>query len=167
MADARFEDGAEGPLSLRAETPEDLSVIAALVQDAVFTLGDIAWEAKSRRLAILVNRFRWEDKGQAEVDGRPYERVRSLLVFSDVIRVASQGIDRNARDTIVSLLDVQWAETDQGSGDLTLVLAGDGAIGISVECLSVDLRDVTRPYRAVSGVAPDHPDLPDLPDNTD
>ncbi len=167
MADARFEDGAEGPLSLRAETPEDLSVIAALVQDAVFTLGDIAWEAKSRRLAILVNRFRWEDKGQAEVDGRPYERVRSLLVFSDVIRVASQGIDRNARDTIVSLLDVQWAETDQGSGDLTLVLAGDGAIGTG-NIPQIHRKAFDRdPYRAVSGVAPDHPDLPDLPDNTD
>ena len=33
--DARFEDGAERALRLRAESPEDLQVIAALVQDAV------------------------------------------------------------------------------------------------------------------------------------
>ncbi|MFC3059638.1 DUF2948 family protein [Paenirhodobacter populi] len=158
MADARFEDGAEGPLALRAETPEDLSVIAALVQDAVFTLADIAWEAKSHRLAFLVNRFRWEDKAKAEAEKRPYERVRALLVFSDVTRVASQGIDRNDRETVVSLLDLQWAEGAQGSGTLTLILAGDGAIAISVECLSIDLRDVTRPYRAVSGEAPRHKD---------
>ncbi len=35
MADAKFEDGAEQALSLKAETAEDLAVISALVQDAV------------------------------------------------------------------------------------------------------------------------------------
>ncbi len=158
MADARFEDGAEGPLTLRAETPGDLAVIAALVQDAVFTLADIRWDAKARRLALLINRFRWEDKAKAEADKRPYERVRSLLVLGDVTRVASQGIDREDRETVVSLLDLQWAGGEEGSGDLVLILAGDGAMAISVECLSVDLRDVTRPYRAVSGAAPAHKD---------
>ncbi|MFT3690035.1 DUF2948 family protein [Paenirhodobacter sp.] len=158
MADARFEDGGEGPLTLRAETPEDLAVIATLVQDAVLTLGDVAWDAKARRLAFLLNRFRWEDKAAAEAENRPYERVRSLLVISDVTRVASQGIDRNDRDTVISLLDLHWTPGADGTGALELALAGDGAISVSAECLSVDLRDVTRPYRAVSGAAPHHPD---------
>jgi len=34
--DARFEDGAERPLRLKALDAEDLSVISALAQDAVF-----------------------------------------------------------------------------------------------------------------------------------
>ena len=33
--DARFEHGAERPLRLRAESPEDLQVVSALLQDAV------------------------------------------------------------------------------------------------------------------------------------
>jgi hypothetical protein len=43
-------------------------------------------------------------------------------------------------------------------GRLTLVLAGDGAVALDVETLEVTLRDVTRPYVAVSGKAPDHPE---------
>ena len=35
MDDARFEDAAERPLRLKAETPEDLAVLSALLQDAV------------------------------------------------------------------------------------------------------------------------------------
>ncbi|PJN96013.1 DUF2948 domain-containing protein, partial [Amaricoccus sp. HAR-UPW-R2A-40] len=48
MTDARFEDGAERPLRLRAETAEDLGVISALVQDAVAEVKDAAWTPKRR-----------------------------------------------------------------------------------------------------------------------
>lgn len=158
MTDARFEDAAEAPLSLRAETPEDLAVIAELVQDAVLPVTEIRWEAKARRLALLINRFRWEDKSAAEAARRSYERVQSLLVVSDVTGIASQGIDRRDHDQVLSLLELGWEPGAEGAGRLILTLAGDGAIAVTVECLAVDLRDVTRPYVAVSGRAPHHPD---------
>src|SRR5690554_4497036 len=92
--DARFEDAGEGALALRAESPEDLQVIAALVQDAVLSAADIVWNARTRRLALLINRFRWEDKDRAEAARRPYERTRALLVIGDVTGVSSMGINR-------------------------------------------------------------------------
>ncbi|AQS47070.1 hypothetical protein BMG03_04115 [Thioclava nitratireducens] len=156
--DAKFEEGGEGAIALRAETKDDLPVIAALVQDAVLPITEIAWEAKSRRLALLINRFRWEDKAQAEAEKRPYERVRSLLVISDVTHVASMGIDRSDRDVVLSILDVAFEEAEDGAGRVTLTLAGDGALAADVECLDVDLRDVERPYRAPSGKVPHHPE---------
>lgn len=156
--DAKFEDGGEGALALRAETKDDLAVIAALVQDAILPITEIAWEAKARRLALLINRFRWEDKAAAEAEKRPYERVRSLLVISDVTHVASMGIDRSDRDVVLSILDISFEEAEDGAGRVTLTLAGDGALAADVECLDVDLRDVERPYRAPSGHAPHHPD---------
>ncbi|MEO1952681.1 DUF2948 family protein [Thioclava sp.] len=156
--DAKFEDGGEGAIALRAETKDDLPVIAALVQDAVLPITEIAWEAKSRRLALLINRFRWEDKAQAEAEKRPYERVRSLLVISDVTHVSSMGIDRSDRDVVLSILDITFEETEDGAGRVNLTLAGDGALAADVECLDVDLRDVERPYRAPSGHAPHHPE---------
>ncbi len=155
--DARFEDAAERPLRLRAEAAEDVPVLAALVQDAVLTIADLSWQPRLRRLALLVNRFRWEDRSAAEARGRPYERVRSLLIVGGVTHVASQGIDRHDRDTVISLIDLTWTPGADGTGELQLVLAGDGAIAVQAECLSVDLRDVSRPYRAVSGAAPSHP----------
>lgn len=157
MADARFEDGDDGPLHLVALDAEDLQVIAALTQDAVFPITEISWNPKRRRLALLVNRFRWEDREAADRAGRPYERVQSLLWVEDVLKVRSQGIDRAAKETVLSLLDIEWTAGADAGGVLTFVLAGDGAISMDVEALEVALRDVTRPYVAPSHRAPSHP----------
>lgn len=158
MSDARFEDGGERPLALRALDGEDLKVISSLVQDAVFLVTEIKWERGRRRFALLLNRFRWEDRAAAERAGRPYERVQSLLVFEDVLAVRSGGIDPRDRDTVLSLLSVEFTPGEDGTGQMTLVLAGDGEIVLDVECVEVLLRDVTRPYVAPSGAAPKHPE---------
>ena len=62
--DASFEDGAERPLNLGAMDTDDLKVISALVQDAVFPITEMKYDRKARRFALLINRFRWEDKSQ-------------------------------------------------------------------------------------------------------
>lgn len=156
MADARFEDADEGPLWLGAADAEDLKVLAALVQDAVFPITDMTFSRSRREFAILLNRFRWEDRAAAEAAGRPYERVRAMLLVRDVQAVRSQGIDRSDRDTILSLLDIAFEAGVDGTGQLILTLAGDGAIALEVETLDVALRDVTRPYTAPSRKMPDH-----------
>jgi hypothetical protein len=156
MADASFEDGREVPLNLGALEEEDLKVISSLVQDAVFPATEMSWRASERRFALLLNRFRWEDRDAAERRGRDYERVQSLLVVDNVLRVASQGVDRRDKDLVLSLLAVDFEPGEDGTGHVLLTLAGDGAIRLSVEALEVSLRDVTRPYRAPSGKAPDH-----------
>lgn len=156
--DARFEDAAERPLRLRAEVAEDVPVLAALVQDAVLTAADMSWQPKLRRLALLVNRFRWEDRAAAEARGRPYERVRSVLIIGGVTHVASQGIDRADGGEILSVLDVSWQPGEDAAGVVEVTLAGDGAVRAEVECLDLTLSDVTRPYLAPSGKAPEHPE---------
>lgn len=158
VEDARFEDGGERPLYLKAEMAEDIPVIAALVQDAVLTIADMSWQPRRRRLAFLINRFRWEDHGAAEARGRGFERVRSLLVIDGVTRVASQGIDRADTAEILSILSIEWTPGADAAGRVDLVLAGDGAIAAEVECLDITLKDVTRPYFAPSRKAPAHPE---------
>ncbi len=156
--DAKFEDGGEKPLRLKAESVEDLEVLSALVQDAVSRGGDAAWLKGRRSFRVLLNRFRWEDREAAERRGRPFERVQSLLVVEDVLKVASQGIDRAETDTVLSLLTLEFEPGEDGAGRLILVLAGDGAIALEVECLNARLRDVSKPYAAPSGHVPDHGD---------
>jgi hypothetical protein len=158
MTDAKFEDGGEAPLALRALDAEDLQVISSLVQDAVFPITEMKWQRRKRRFALLLNRFRWEDRATAEQRGRPYERVQSLLVFEDVSAVASHGIDLGDRETVLSLLSIGFEPGEDGSGRVTLVLAGDGAVALDVECIEAVLRDVTRPYVAPSKSVPRHPD---------
>lgn len=155
--DASFSDADPRPLTLKAEDEVDLRILSSLVQDAVLPASEISHDPKARRLALLVNRFRWEDADAARSEGRDFERVRSLLVISDVMRVVSDGISRDA-DTVLSLLAVTWQAGEDGTGTMSLDFAGDGTMVVEVECINADLRDVTRPYRAVSGKAPSHPD---------
>ncbi len=156
MTDARFQDGGEAPLRLVAQDADDLQVISTLVQDAVLPVTEISHDPKRRRFALMLNRFRWEDRTQAEAVGRPYERVRSVLVVEDVLSVKSYGFDRTDKDLVLSLLALDFAPGPEGSGRLTLTLAGDGAIALEVEAVEVRLDDVTRPYRAPSGKVPTH-----------
>ncbi|WP_193142629.1 DUF2948 family protein [Meridianimarinicoccus sp. MJW13] len=156
MSDARFEDGAEQPLRLLAETADDLAILSALVQDAVFPGSEMTYRPGKREFALLLNRFRWEDRETAKRQKRPFERVQSVLLVGDVLKVASQGIDRDDTDTVLSLLSVTFDPAQDGAGEILLTLAGDGAIRLTVECLNLHLRDVTKPYVAPSGKAPDH-----------
>ncbi len=150
--DARFADGREAPLRLRACDAEDLAVLSALVQDAVFPASEMRLIRRGRRCVVLLNRFRWEDGGR-----RP-ERVQALLVVQDVIAASTEGFAPGDADTVLSLLALDFAPGPDGTGRLTLTLSGDGALHLDVECLEVLLSDVTRPYAAPSGRVPAHPD---------
>lgn len=152
MTDARFEDGEAAPLRLIARDAAGLAVIAALVQDAVLPASEMRFAKGKRRFALYVNRLRREDA--AALAGRP-ERVQSLLVVEEVLAVKSHGITRDG-GTVLSLLDIAFDAGAEGAGRVVLTFAGDGALALSVEALEVSLRDVTRPYLAVSGKVPDH-----------
>lgn len=164
MSDARFEDGSERPLRLIARDMADLRVLSALAQDGVLTGADLTFQRQARRFALLLNRFRWEDRPQAAGAGRPAERVRAVLSFGDVQRVTQQGLEARTADTVLSLLAIEYTpadadtaqDTPAGPGRVTLVFSGDGAIALDVECLEVHLADVTRPYTAPSRRVPDH-----------
>jgi hypothetical protein len=156
MTDASFEDGREAPLNLGALEADDLQVISTLIQDSVLPITELKWQRAQRRFALLLNRFRWEDRDAAQSRGRTVERVQSILVFDNVVSVASQGVDRSDPDVVLSLLSVEFKPGDDAAGELILTFAGDGAIRLVVEALEANLRDVTRPYAAPSGRVPDH-----------
>ena len=156
VEDAAFEDAREAPLRLQALDADDLKIISSLVQDAVFPVSEMTWDKRRRRFALLLNRFRWEDAPNAETRKRSFERVQSVLVIEDVQGVSTQGIDRTETDLVLSLLAIEFEPADDGSGRLVLTLAGDGAVAVTVEALEVLLRDVTKPYVAPSGKAPEH-----------
>ena len=83
--------------------------------------------------------------------------MRSLLVFENVLAVTSQGVTREDPEMILSPLALTFLpDAEPPSGLVEITLAGDGAIRLKVEALEAVLKDVTRPYRAPSGRAPDH-----------
>jgi hypothetical protein len=155
VEDARFEDAAERPLRLRAESADDLAVVSALLQDAVAQTSEITWAPRHRRFSLLLNRFRWEDVPAAERQGRSFERVRAVLAIDHVLAARSLGIDPADRELVLELLALTFEPGEDGAGTLKLVFSGDGEIALEVECLDLRLVDVTRPYLARS--LPKHP----------
>ena len=154
MTDARFEDAGDAPIHLKALDPDDLPVIAALAQDAVFPASEMKWQRHKRRFALLLNRFRWEDAAGAR---KVPQRVQAVLAIDDVTKVQVQGINQRDPDLILSLLTIAFEPGQDGAGRVLLTLAGDGAIALDVEALDVTLKDVTRPYIAPSRKTPTHP----------
>lgn len=159
MTDASFEDGADQPLRLRAESAADLAVISALAQDAVGRGDRIAWTPRTHRFTLLLNRFRWEDAGAARRQGRPLERVQGLLAIDAVLRARSLGFDPTDRARILSLLALAHVPgAGEDPGRLRILLAGGGEIALDVASLAVTLQDVSRPYEAVTRQQPRHED---------
>lgn len=141
--DARFAD-APAPLRLKAETAEDLAVLAAVLQDAVVRVSDTAWMPRRHRFAAVVNRFRWE----AHRPGSPGERVRAGLAIEHVRRVRAQGFDPAARDRVLAVLDLSFEQAVDGAGTLSMVLAGGASVVFEVEALEVSVSDLSQPWPA-------------------
>ena len=126
------------PLQLLAEDADDLAVISAALQDAVAKVGDISYEARSRRLTIAFNRYRWEAGTR--------QRVRSALQVGGVMSVKARKIRRDRRDAVVDLLAIAFEPAEAPGGVLTLTFAGGGDLRAEVECVDAVLADVSAPW---------------------
>lgn len=125
-------------LRLLAEDADDLTVIAAALQDAVGKIGDISYEPAARRLTLVFNRYRWEGKGG--------ERVRAALQLGSVLKVQARKLRRNANDAVVELLSVSFEMGEAPGGVVTFAFAGGGDLRCEVECLDAVLADVSDPW---------------------
>ena len=138
-------------LKLMAEDTADLEIIAAAAQDALVRVGDVSYDKKARRFALLISRFRWEE---AQEKG-PFERVRAALSFESVLNVKSRKLRLDAPDALASVLSVVFTPAaEPPGGEVRLVLAGGGEIALEVECLDALLMDVGATWQTPR--RPDH-----------
>lgn len=125
-------------LRLLALDPDDLNVISAALQDAITRVGDISFEARSRRLTIVFNRYRWETaKG---------ERVRAALQFGAVRAVQARRIRRGAKQAVLEVLAVQFDSSNPPGGTISINFAGGGDLRLDVECVDAVLADLSEPW---------------------
>jgi hypothetical protein len=135
-------------LKLAAADAEDLQILSVRLQDAVGQLKNFTWLPKKRRFAAMVNRLQWEDGGKT--------RVRAGLHFDGVLKVQSSQVKLGAGDAVVSILALRFepAGGEDPGGIIEIVLAGGGAIRLTVECIDAELSDVTESWAARG--RPDH-----------
>ncbi|MBW8284028.1 MAG: DUF2948 family protein [Rhizobium sp.] len=126
-------------LKLLALDTDDLAVMSAHMQDAVFKVADITFQPRPGLFALAVNRFVWEGAGEKR---RNYERRRAMLSFKRVSAVRSIGFDRRKGDDVLSLLAIRFRVEGEGpEGVVELVLSGGGMIALDVECIEAQLAD--------------------------
>jgi len=138
------------PLRLLAEDDDDLQVISAALQDAILTVGEIAYEPQARRLTVALNRFCWECSVDEPV------RIRAGLQLGGVLGVKSRDLKLDAKDAMLSILALTFvaAEAEEDPGGVVLIhLAGDGDIRVEVECIDAVLSDLSEPWRAQASPA--------------
>lgn len=141
-------------LKLAALDTEDLEVLSAHLQDAVMRVGDIAYVPGQMRFAMVLNRFDWESASGSEGGKKRFERRRSALRFDRVLGAQIQGIRQSARNAVLELLAIQFEETDEPEGYVTLVFAGGAGIRLHVECIEAEMKDLGPVWRAKS--KPEH-----------
>jgi hypothetical protein len=127
-------------LKLFALDEQDLEVISACVQDSVLKTGEIAYDAKRKRLVLPVNRFVWEREPRAK--GQPAERRRAVLHFDRITSVKSSGLDRSKPESVLSLLALRFLPDDAPSGKLELLFADGVSMLLEAECLEAQLADL-------------------------
>ena len=130
-------------LKLLALDSEDLDVISATTQDAVVRVPDLAFAEGDHRFALLMNRYAWEagERGKGQ-------RRRTALSFARVNDVKTAGINMNASEGVLELLDIRFTPTDEPAGTIELRFAGGGTIRLAVECIEAQLEDLGAAWAA-------------------
>lgn len=132
-------------LKLIAMDSEDLAVISAHVQDAVAKIGDLVYDARAKRFAIVCNRFDWADaysKPWLRWTRMLYQRRRAGLRFERVLAAKTKKINFEQPGEVVSLLAVTFQETEAPAGKIRLQFSDDASIELTVECIEAELRDL-------------------------
>jgi hypothetical protein len=128
-------------LLLLAEDDADLATVSALCQDMAVKAGDIGYDTRARRVALVGNRFRWE---AAETP----TRVRTLLRFDGVMKLQRRGWPAD-RGTVLALLAIRR------DGEAILIdFAGGASLRLEIEAVDAVMEDVDGPWGARA--VPDH-----------
>jgi hypothetical protein len=140
-----------GLLRLRAEDAEDLAILSAAAQDALFRMRDASFDPRARRFTVIMDRFRWE----GAAGSGPFERIKAGLSFDSVSSVKSLKVRRDLPDAQAWLLAVEFdADPEPPGGAIRLVLAGGGEIRLQVECIDAAMAEAGDPWRTPR--RPDH-----------
>ena len=134
-------------LKLRAADVEDLSVISAILQDSLVTIGEMVYLPDEHRFVLVANRFRWERRpGEARKNA---ERVLTGLCIDGVKAVRRRGFSPRDEDRILSLLAIRAQSSAQSPDQpaaLLLEFAGGSSIRLEVGRLLCHLDDLGEPW---------------------
>jgi hypothetical protein len=130
-------------LKLIALDAEDLSIIAAHMQDAVLRIEDMAYLKADKRFAVVANRFDWGHAvNSPKTAADQFVRRRTGIRIEHVTGAQVHGLDLTKKDQVLSLLTLTYAAGAEPQGTITLTFAGGGAVRLQVDCIEAGLTDL-------------------------
>ncbi len=112
-------------LKVKALDEEGLTIISSLCQDSIVKENEFGYDKKSKRFALLMNRFCYEKDGN--------KRVRSAIHFDYIENIKTKNIDEKKKDETLVLLAIRFDESIKPSGSIILEFSGNKAINLIVE----------------------------------
>ena len=131
-------------LKLIARTTEDLRVISAHLQDSIVKTSDIANLKKNRIFLMQLNRFMWEDVEKGVF--RKNKRIRTVLKFENILKVASKNVNQNKNDRFLDFLAIETFKMPDKNYEMNLIFSGDIVIKLVAEAIEVTLDDQGLPW---------------------
>ncbi len=142
-------------LKLIARTTEDLRVISAHLQDSILKTSDIANLKKNKILLMQLNRFMWEDVEKGVF--RKNKRIRTVLKFENILKVASKNVDQKKNDRFLDFLAIETTKMPDKNYEMNLIFSGDVVLKLIAEAIEVTLDDQGSPWESKN--KPEHKDL--------
>ena len=142
-------------LKLIARTTEDLRVISAHLQDSIVKTSDIANLKKNRIFLMQLNRFMWEDVEKGVF--RKNKRIRTVLKFENILKVASKNVDQKKNDRFLDFLAIETIKMPDKNYEMNLIFSGDIVLKLIAEAIEVTLDDQGSPWESKN--KPEHKDL--------
>ena len=142
-------------LKLLASSEEDLKVISAHLQDSIVSVSDIASLKKNRIFLMQLNRFMWEDVEKGVF--RKNKRIRTVLKFENILKVASKNVDQNKNDRFLDFLAIETIKMPDKNYEMNLIFSGDVVLKLIAEAIEVTLDDQGSPWDSKN--KPEHKDL--------
>ena len=134
---------------------EDLRVISAHLQDSIVKTSDIANLKKNRIFLMQLNRFMWEDVEKGVF--RKNKRIRTVLKFENILKVASKNVDQKKNDRFLDFLAIETTKMPDKNYEMKLIFSGDIVLKLIAEAIEVTLDDQGAPWESKN--KPEHKDL--------
>ena len=125
-------------LKLKAFDEDGLTIISSLCQDSIINQSEYGYDKKSKRFAIIMNRFCYEEKESF--------RTKSAIHFDYVESLKIKNIKKEDKDETLVLLAIKFKEIQKPGGSIILEFSGNKAINLSVENIEVFLTDIGEPW---------------------
>lgn len=133
-------------LKVKALDEEGLTIVSSLCQDSIIKENEFGYDKKSKRFALLMNRYCYEKDGN--------ERIRSAIHFDYVENVKTKNINEKKKNETLVLLAIRFNENIKPSGSIILEFSGNKAINLTVENIEVFLTDMSDTWSTKK--IPDH-----------